>query len=166
MALRQILKSTPSVFGRCYATTALKEVKVSSTAAGVRSVVKSGKHEFIVDEPVALGGTDQGASPLGYFIGSVVACEQVTAEFVARKMGHKFESATFEAKAYFDPKGFAGVEGHYPRFQKLVITADVTTTASQEELDVICQKVQKQCIVADQFHASGCDMDVKYTKIN
>lgn len=46
------------------------------------TIVDKGQ-EFLVDEPVALGGKGSGPTPLAHFLGSLIGCTQITLHTVA-----------------------------------------------------------------------------------
>ena len=61
-------------------------VKAESDCA-TTLVYEKGKNgqNFIVDEPVALGGKGTGPSPVAHFLGSLIGCTQITLHTICKE---------------------------------------------------------------------------------
>ncbi len=60
------------------AKNALLTYKVTGVGEGaVASLIKAGKHAFLVDEPGALAGDDLAASPVEFALGALISCQIV-----------------------------------------------------------------------------------------
>jgi putative redox protein len=55
--------------------------------SGYRVDVDAGSHAFVVDEPVAIGGTDAGATPYEYLLGALSGCMAITLRMYADRKG-------------------------------------------------------------------------------
>jgi putative redox protein len=62
-------------------------VVIRAPAGGLRTEVSVNGHSFVADEPVALGGTDAGPTPLDYLAASVGACTAMTVRMYADRKG-------------------------------------------------------------------------------
>lgn len=60
------------------------EVVVSGNAAGFTQEIVSGKHRFISDEPVTVGGQDLGPGPYELLLAALGACTSMTIGMYAR----------------------------------------------------------------------------------
>jgi putative redox protein len=69
--------------------------------AGFRHRVTARAHEFVVDEPTWLGGTDAAASPLELLAASLGACTASTIEMYALRKG--WELGAMEVVVDFSP---------------------------------------------------------------
>ena len=67
---------------------------VRGSAAGFLQQVESGRHQFAVDEPVALGGTDTAATPYDLILAALGACTSMTVGLYARRKGIPLENVT------------------------------------------------------------------------
>src|SRR4051812_1966418 len=55
--------------------------------AQYQTVISSGNHTIIADEPAALGGADTGMSPYGLLLASLASCTVITLQmYINRKM--------------------------------------------------------------------------------
>jgi len=52
-------------------------------ASGFRTELRAGAHEWVADEPVALGGTDAGPTPYDYLLGALSGCMAMTLRMYA-----------------------------------------------------------------------------------
>jgi putative redox protein len=65
----------------------MMKFSVHSTSPKLKTIVETGKHRFVIDEPPDLGVTDEGVNPLETLLGALVGCENVIASFVAKELG-------------------------------------------------------------------------------
>ena len=105
------------------------------------------KNEFIIDEGKQMGGQDLGPNPLQSVLGSLAACENVTARIAAREMNFNLEEISFEVKGTFDPRGFMGDPNIRPYFESVIVEAKVKTNESDERIKELQQKVESRCPV-------------------
>lgn len=60
--------------------------KALNQAEGYKTILKSLQHTLIADEPIIVGGTDEGPSPGDYICMSLAACKAITLRmYVQRK---------------------------------------------------------------------------------
>ena len=70
------------------------QVVVRGTAAGFRQDVRIGRHQLQADEPLAVGGTDEGPDPYGLLLASLGSCTSMTIAMYARRKNLPLESVT------------------------------------------------------------------------
>jgi uncharacterized OsmC-like protein len=68
------------------------EVVVRGAGDGFRQDVQVGGHRLVVDEPVELGGTDEGATPYALLLAALGACTSMTVRLHAARKGWPLES--------------------------------------------------------------------------
>jgi uncharacterized OsmC-like protein len=69
-------------------------IVVRGGAADFRQEVTAGKHHFIADEPVNVGGGDTGPDPYDYLLASLGVCTSMTVGFYARRNKWPLENVT------------------------------------------------------------------------
>jgi putative redox protein len=75
-------------------TSELREAVVHGSAEGFRQEVTVAGHRLVVDEPLALGGSDTGPSPYDLLISALGACTSMTLSLYARRKQWPLESVT------------------------------------------------------------------------
>jgi putative redox protein len=74
------------------------DVVVQGRAGSLKQTIESGPHRLIADEPVALGGGDEGPDPYDLLLASLGACTSMTLEIYARRKRWPLEGVTVRLK--------------------------------------------------------------------
>jgi len=94
-----------------------------------RTDVRIRDHTLICDEPVARGGTDQGAAPVEVLIAALAGCTNVILNRVAEMQGARIEGLSIEARAELDTRGIReGLDLALP-IPRVELTLDLATDA-------------------------------------
>jgi uncharacterized OsmC-like protein len=119
---------------------------------GVRTDVRIGRHEVLVDEPPALGGTDAAPNPVEFALGSLLSCQVVTYRFWAAKLGIPLEDVSVEVEGDLDVRGFFGLDDAVrPGFGEVRLVVDLRGPASPEDYRRLREAVDQHCPVLDLF---------------
>ena len=70
------------------------EVAVRVRASGYRAEVTARGHTLIADEPIDMGGTDEGPTPYEYLAAALGSCTAITLRMVADRRGWPLEEVT------------------------------------------------------------------------
>jgi uncharacterized OsmC-like protein len=70
------------------------EVTVRVGARGYRAEVSAGGHSLVADEPVALGGTNEGPTPYDYLAAALGTCTAMTIRLYADRRGWPLDEVT------------------------------------------------------------------------
>jgi putative redox protein len=62
--------------------------------SGYRTAITAGAHEVVADEPVELGGTDEGMTPYELLLASLSSCMAITMRMYASRKGWPLEGAS------------------------------------------------------------------------
>ena len=66
---------------------------------GFRTDVSAGKHTLVVDEPLAVGGTDAGPTPYEFLLSSLAGCTLMTLRMYADRKGWPLEGAKIQLRS-------------------------------------------------------------------
>lgn len=138
--------------------------QVTGKNTGLKSVVKAGKHEIIVDEAPQMGGNNEGPNPLQYMLSALVGCGNVVAHLVAKEMNFDLQELSFEATGEFDPRGFMGDPNVRTYFETVTVNVKVETTESEERLQKLKEQVEARCPVYGTFRAANVELKGAWTK--
>ena len=137
----------------------MNEVKVKlNTAEGYRTVITAGKNSLVADEPVSVGGNDEGMSPYELLLASLGACTAITLKmYIDRK---KMPIKNVEVHLSFDrikpedcegcsPEELAGKTEIQHISRIIYLTGDVT----EEQKDRLRQ-IANRCPVHITLHSN------------
>ncbi len=71
-----------------------REVVVRGEASALTQRIEVGPHHLTADEPVSLGGTDQGPNPYDLLLASLGSCKSMTVTLYARRKAWPLQSVT------------------------------------------------------------------------
>ena len=102
-------------------------------------------HKVIIDQPTAGGGTDEGPTPLEYFLFSLAGCVGTIGRIAAKQKKIELRRFAVSAEGDYDPAGLLGKPTeNRSGFQVVRITAeidaDMTPAEKQAFLDEVCER--------------------------
>jgi uncharacterized OsmC-like protein len=122
----------------------------SRQAEGLRSEVQTRQFSLTVDEPEALGGTDQGPNPVELVLAALASCQEITYRLYADGLGIPLDSVSVKVSGDIDLRGFFAVdEAVRPGFQAIRAEVTLDSPASEAELDRLKATVDRFCPVLD-----------------
>lgn len=117
---------------------------------GFHSEVTIRDHTVTVDEPVALGGADKGPNPVELVLASLGSCQEITYRAYAAALGIPLESVSVTLEGDIDLRGFFAVADDVrPGYQAIRGTVELTSSASEEQLQTLREVVDAHCPVLD-----------------
>lgn len=140
-------------------------MRVSGESNGVKTIVKAGKHEVIVDEAAQMGGKNEGPNPLQYLLTALTGCTNAVAHFAAKEMEFDLQELSIQASGEFDPRGFMGDPNVRTYFETVTLDVKVKTTESEERLKELQKQVASRCPVYGTFSAANIEMKDSWTII-
>ena len=123
-----------------------KVISVStSMGAGARVQADIRGHKVTIDQPEQAGGTDEGPTPLEYFLFSLAGCIQSIARIAATQQKIEMRGMTIDVAAELNPMGLLGKAtedrvGFQTITVKAQIDADLTEAEKAEFLDAVCDR--------------------------
>jgi uncharacterized OsmC-like protein len=119
---------------------------------------------IIIDEPERLGGTNEGANPLEYFLASLSACTSIMIAYAAKEMGFQYRNVTYAAEGTLDPRGFKGVEGVQTYFKTISLDIEVETEETEASFQQLKETVEKRCPLYNLVKDAGVEIETHWGK--
>lgn len=117
-----------------------------------KTVVEARDQEFVIDEPTAMGGTNDGATPVEYLIGSWAGCLNVVTHTVAAEYGIEIDDIKFEITGDLDPRKFLhGADDVRAGYQTIDVEITIAADADETTLRDLTAEVEERCPVADNI---------------
>lgn len=117
-----------------------------------KTAVEARDFEFVVDEPAALGGTNDGPNPVEYLIGAWAGCLNVVVHTVSEERGIDLDGVEVEIQGELDPRKFLGAaEDVRAGYQELDVAITVESDADRDTLDALSEAVEERCPVGDNI---------------
>jgi len=144
--------------------TTMKTYSVQGSCAAQSTRVSFTSHTN--NKTIVIGGNpkyetaETGMTPLEASLGALIACEAITARFLAQKvLNLKIGAINFvTVEGDIDVKGMS--TGTQPaHFSKVKIVAEVETEESQEKITLLHETVGRYCPVYSMFKHSGTVME-------
>jgi len=117
-----------------------------------KTVVKARNFTMIIDEPLALGGKDEGANPVEYVLAALSGCLNVIGHLVAKEKNIDLKKMEIEIEGKLNPDKFAGKETtDRAGFKEINVLIKVDADADEETLKNWLETVEKRCPVSDNI---------------
>ena len=120
-----------------------------------RTSARAGKHKIVIDEPAPRGGSDLGPTPIETMIASLLGCTNVILNRVAEKNHVEVTALSLAAEASFDRRGVMLKEEVAVPFPKIRLTINLTTPATDTEVQRLKSDLGKYCPVSKVIRQSG-----------
>lgn len=151
-ALRDVLDATADALAAHPEAAVIQPAATTSlvprTATEVR--VRAGRHDFTIDEPPVLGGTDLGANPVEHLLASLGSCQVITYQVWAAKLGIEVDSIEVDVTGDLDVRGFFGLDPAVrPGFQSVAVSVRLAGPESVERYVELTAAVEEHCPVLD-----------------
>ncbi|MCV6589514.1 MAG: OsmC family protein [Marinobacterium sp.] len=124
----------------------LKTISVTaSMGTGAMIMADIRGHKVVIDQPHAAGGTDEGPTPLEYFLFSLAGCIESIARIAANQRKLELRGMEVSVEARLNPMGLLGKEtddrvGFQDIDVKATIDADMTDEEKNAFLDEVCDR--------------------------
>ncbi len=128
---------------------------VSELQDGFRSEVSIRQHRLTVDEPVFIGGTDQGPTPVEIVLAALGTCQEITWRAFAAALEIDLQKISVKVEGDIDFCGFFAVdESVRPGYERIRAEIKIETNASQEEIEKLREMAEGHCPVLDILQGS------------
>ncbi len=132
---------------------------------GVSCSVQTGKALVEAGLHPATGGTGQLACSGDMLLEALAACAGVTLSAVATSLGLSVRGGTVKAEGDLDFRGTLGISKDVPvGFQKIRVSFDLDTDASEEDLATLRRLTERYCVVY-QMLARPAEMTLRLAAV-
>jgi uncharacterized OsmC-like protein len=115
-------------------------------------VAEARTFRLVIDEPPALGGTDEGANPVEYLLASYAGCLNVMGHLLAEELGFKLDKLEIEVTGDINPDRLFGKSfEERAGFKKIQVTLKPSANVSPEVLREWTRAVENRCPVNDNL---------------
>ncbi len=117
-----------------------------------RTRVTARTFTLVVDEPPALGGTDQGPNPVETVLAALTGCLNVVAHLVAKEQGLPLSDLEIEASGSLNPERFLNQPtSDRAGFKEIRVTLRFRTQANTDAVERWLREVESRCPVSDNL---------------
>jgi len=128
-----------------------------------RTNVSVDNHQLMIDEPTERGGTDLGPSPVATMLSSLVACTNRITNKVAERHRIGVDNLEVSVDAKFDRRCLE--EDIDVPFPAIDIYIEMTTGATDEEVETIKRELPIHCPISKVLQQSGTNVTEHWTII-
>lgn len=105
----------------------------SKLEEGFLSDVQVRDFHFVSDEPVELGGTDQGPNPVEYVLGAFAACQEIVIKAYATVLDIDLKSVDVKVEGNLDLHGFLNLNEERAGFKSVTYKTTIETNETDSE---------------------------------
>ncbi|MFC3345223.1 OsmC family protein [Paenibacillus abyssi] len=143
----------------------MTSITITADSKGMQTIAKAKRHEVVIDEPPATGGTDSGPNPLQLLLCALAGCENIVSNFVAKEINFDLQEIEFSIEGQVDLRGVMGDPDVRPYYQNISVSAKVKTSESAERVQELKEKTDLRCPVFTTLKAAGVEMTTVWTKV-
>jgi len=148
--LKQIIAETQATFRGDPDKAKVTFSSQSQLQDGFHSKIAIREHTLSADEPPELGGTDKGPNPVELILAALGSCQEITYRAYASALGIPLESVSVKLVGDIDLRGFFAVSDDVRAgYQAIRGTVELTSSASEEQLQTLREIVDSHCPVLD-----------------
>jgi uncharacterized OsmC-like protein len=122
---------------------------VTWSGEGVRSTADINGKQVIIDEPPALGGTDQGPNPVELILAALGGCINVLVPLFAKQHGVELKGCRVHVEGDLDPDGFMEKADVRPGFSEIRYRIDIDSPSDPAKIQALIEHVERVCPVKD-----------------
>ena len=140
----------------------IKSVKVTATGPDNWLITtKAGIHTALVDQPEAMGGNNEGPSPLDYVFISLASCLITIGKIVASQRKIELRGMEVEVSGELNLEVLRGQEkNERAGFKNFVASVKVDADMTDEEKKSFLEEVDSRCPISDNL-ANATPVEVK-----
>jgi uncharacterized OsmC-like protein len=147
-----VVNATAAAVTKNPAAAVIRPETTTTLVAGTTTQVsvRAGGHEFTIDEPPILAGTNLGASPVEHLLASLGSCQVITYQVWAAKLGIVVDTIDVTLAGDVDVHGFFGLDPNVrPGFQAIDLAVRLSGPETSERYAELTKLVDEHCPVLD-----------------
>ena len=149
---QSLLKQTQKKLLDGKAVNPIKVVIESKNQGGFQTKILIRDHEIISDQPFGFNGQNKGPKPSELVLAALAACQETTYRIFAEDMGIEIGEISVQLKGTQDLRGFMALDDKIPAgFTNIVGQIFIQSDATEEELELLRQRVDQYCPVLDDL---------------
>jgi len=113
----------------------------------------------VIDEPKERDGTNMGLTPVETMVAALVGCTNVISHKCAKKHGVDFKAMSIEAESTLDRRGTQLLEEIEVPLPKIRLVINVTTDASEADVEKVRTDLHRFCPIAKVVRNSGTQIE-------
>lgn len=123
----------------------------ASIAEGFKTDIKC-SHDFIIDQPKAMGGEGLGPNPMEVFLSSLPACICAIGRIISNQKRLNVRGIDVKLEGDIDKDFLLGkTEEGRAGFTEIRVSADIDADMTKEEKEVYLKEIAKRCPIADNM---------------
>ncbi len=128
-------------------------IRVKATSGNnTKTVVQAKAFSMIIDEPLALGGTNEGANPIEYMLAALSGCLNVVSHMIAKEMEFELRGLEIEIEGNLNPAKYMGMsDAERTGLKEVNVKLKPDTDADEITLKKWVQAVEGRCPVSDNI---------------
>jgi len=120
-----------------------------------KATMGASNHEFVIDAPAGLDGTDEGPSPLLAILACIGSCIIAVTRFWSKIMDIEIEEMTVFSRGNINLSGIFGLdENELPGYKSLEPVVRIKANAPKEKVQEMMDKVLSHCPVITNFEGA------------
>lgn len=109
-------------------------------------------HNFVVDQPKAMGGNDEGCNPMELFLASLPACICAIGRIISNQKRLNVRGIDVEIEGDIDKDFLMGkTEEGRAGFTEIRTYVNVDADMSKEDKEAFVHEIEKRCPIADNI---------------
>lgn len=127
--------------------------RVSAKSANpTKTIVKARGFEMIIDEPEALGGTNEGPNPVEVVLAAFSGCINVMAHLIAQEMNFELRGVEIKMSGNLNPNRLFGKSfDERAGYKGIEVSIEPDCDASPEVLEEWMKAIKDRCPVSDNL---------------
>lgn len=114
---------------------------------GFKVAVTAGGRTLVVDQPMSVGGSDAGATPIDHLFAALAGCLATTARIIATQLSVPLRGMAIDIDGALDLHVLAGKSTGYAGLSDIAIRVSLESAMSEQERTAFLNELRARCPV-------------------